>query len=95
MQNIAMTMAMQGSVRIWKCTQVQPYQSKDFSAAHPTQDGEYYEWQKMKNIDIHIRRTWKAQNDWQMLTKNTTEQNMLAANDGPRVQVYRDSLLKM
>ena len=42
-------------VRIWKCIQVHPYQSKDFGMAHPTQEGEYYEWQKMTNIDVHIQ----------------------------------------
>ena len=70
--------------RIWKCIQVKPYQSKDYSTAHPTQEGEYSEWQKMTNIDIHIRRTWKAQNDWQMLTKTKEEQTTLSANDDPR-----------
>ena len=64
-------------VRIWKCVDVQPYQRKDYSNAPATQPGEYYEWQKMKNVDIHIRRTWRAQNEWQMLTKNQEEQQLI------------------
>ena len=46
-------------VRIWKCIQVQPYLEKDYSAAPPTQVGEYYEWQKMTTVSIHIRRTFR------------------------------------
>ena len=71
-------------VRIWKCTEVQSYVSKDYSAVSATQEGAYYEWLKMTNIDLHVRRVWKAQHDWQMLTKNKEEQTMLSDMDGPK-----------
>jgi len=77
-------------VRIWKCVDVQPYQKKDYGNAPPTQPGEYYEWQKMKNVDIHIRRTWRAQNDWQMLTKNQE----LTANDPPKQPINVTSIVQ-
>ena len=79
---------------IWKCTDVQPYLTRDYNAAPPTKEGEYYEWQKMKNIEIHIRRTWTAQNDWQMLPKNQEEQKMLAANDEPKPSINVSSILQ-
>ena len=81
-------------VRIWKCVDVQPYQRKDYSNAPATQPGEYYEWQKMKNVDIHIRRTWRAQNEWQMLTKNQEEQQLLTANDPPKQPINVTSIVQ-
>ena len=81
-------------VRIWKCVDVQPYQRKDYSNAPATQPGEYYEWQKMKNVDIHIRRTWRAQNEWQMLTKNQEEQQLLTANDPPKQPINMTSIVQ-
>ena len=81
-------------VRIWKCVDVQPYQRKDYSNAPATQPGEYYEWQKMKNADIHIRRTWQAQNEWQMLTKNQEEQQLLTANNPPKQLINITSIVQ-
>ena len=81
-------------VRIWKCIDVQPYQKRDYGNAPPTQPGEYYEWQKMKNVDIHIRRTWRAQNEWQMLTKNQDEQQLLTANDPPKQPIIVTSIVQ-
>ena len=81
-------------VRIWKCTQVQSYISKDYSAVSATREGEYYERQKMTNIDLHVRRVWRAQRDWQMLTKNKEEQTMLSNMDGPREQFDVPSVLQ-
>lgn len=81
-------------VRIWKCIDVQPYQKKDYGNAPPTQPGEYYEWQKMQSVDIHIRRTWRAQNDWQMLTKNHEEQQLLTANDPPKQPINVTSIVQ-
>ena len=81
-------------VRIWKCVDVQPYQRKDYSNSPATQPGEYYEWQKMKNVDIHIRRTWRAQNEWQMLTKNQEEQQLLTANDPPKQPINVTSIVQ-
>lgn len=81
-------------VRIWKCIDVQPYQRRDYGHAPPTQPGEYYEWQKMKNVDIHIRRTWRAQNEWQMLTKNQEEQQLLTANDPPKQPINVTSIVQ-
>ena len=81
-------------VRIWKCVDVQPYQRKDYSNAPATQPGEYYEWQKMKNVDIHIRRAWRAQNEWQMLTKNQEEQQLLTANDPPKQPINVTSIVQ-
>ena len=81
-------------VRVWKCIDVQPYQRRDYGNAPPTQPGEYYEWQKMKNVDIHIRRTWRAQNEWQMLTKNQEEQQLLTANDPPKQPINVTSIVQ-
>ena len=51
-------------------------------------------WQKMKNVDIHIRRTWRAQNEWQMLTKNQEEQQLLTANDPPKQPINVTSIVQ-
>lgn len=57
------------------------YFSKDYSALSATREGEYYEWQKITNVDLHIRRVWRAHHDWQMLTKTEEEQQTLTTKD--------------
>ena len=95
MRSIAMIMAMVGSMcGFGTAFKFNHNQSKDYSAVNATSAGEYYEWQKMSNIDLRIRRVWRAQNDWQMLTKTKEEQMMLTTKDGPREQIDVPSILQ-
>ena len=80
-------------VRLWKCATVQPRLDRVYNSTTPTQEGEYYEWHKMAVVNMYIRKTWRAERSWQMLTLNQEEEDLLKARDAPSTPINLPSLI--